>query len=41
MLTDGVLRKSGVPVRTAADTVDNVCFGMYRFDSGSHYVDDL
>ena len=41
LYTDGVLRKGGVPLKAAAAAIDNVCFGMYRFDTGSYYVDDF
>ncbi len=41
LYVDGVRQCSGVPLRAETETVDNICVGMYRYDTGSYYIDDL
>ena len=41
LLVDGVLKKSGIEFRAGTDYIDNVCAGMYRYDKGEFYVDNI
>ena len=41
LYVDGVRKCSNVPFRAKTETIDNICVGMYRYDTGSYYVDNL
>lgn len=41
LYVDGVLLKKDVALKSVTETVDNVCIGMYRYDTGYYFIDDL
>lgn len=41
LYVDSALLRKGVATRALTQTVDNVCLGMYRYDTGYYYIDDL